>query len=183
MLKATFITLLSLAATTTAFAQTGPTVQTAPAIMLPGAGAGADAGARAADAYPTPNLPDRITFVAPRPQRGTTVPIPEEVVIKFCSGKDGCSVRLGMHNWDDTGRVASREFLFFYNKDTGVWRASTDAAATNQNNVTDHVYQAWSCYFTDGQFENWQNKGDTTKTFGLLSWNEYNADCYITFIR
>jgi hypothetical protein len=136
-----------------------------------------------ADPYPKPNLPDRISFSVGKTQRGTTLEIKEEVVIKFCSGMDGCTVRLGMHNWDDTGRVASREFLFFYNKDTGAWRSSSDAAGANNNNVTEHAYQAWSCYFTDGQYLNWQNKGDPDKSFGLLSWNEYNADCFITFIK
>jgi hypothetical protein len=135
------------------------------------------------DAYPTPNLPDRITYIAPKTKRGTSVDIPEEVVIRFCSGKDGCTARLVMHNWDDTGRIASREFLFFYNKDTGVWRSSADSDGANSNNITQHVYQAWSCYFTDGQYENWQDKGDTQKTFGLLSWNQYNADCYLTIVR
>ncbi|MCP3385203.1 MULTISPECIES: hypothetical protein [unclassified Bradyrhizobium] len=136
------------------------------------------------DAYPTPNKPDRATFVAPKTQRGTTTIIPEEVVVKFCSGKDGCIVRIGMHNWDDTGRVASRHFLFFYNKETGVWRAEAgDAAGTNKNNVTEHVNNSWACYFTDGRYENWQDKGDTDGNFGLLSWNQYNADCYLTLVN
>jgi hypothetical protein len=140
----------------------------------------------AADAYsdPPPALTDRKTFVAPKTSRGTTVPIPEATVIQFCSGKDGCIVRMGMHNWDDTGRVASRHFLFFYNKDAKTWRAELgDTAGTNANNVTEHVNQSWSCYFTDGAYSNWQNLGDTSLDFGLLSWNQYNADCYLTFVR
>lgn len=136
------------------------------------------------DVYPTPNKPDRITFIAPKTQRGTTTAIPEEVVIKFCSGKDGCIVRIGMHNWDDTGRVASRHFLFFYNKQTGAWRSEAgDIQGTNKNNVTEHVNHSWACYFTDGRYENWQDKGDADNNFGLLSWNEYNADCYLTIVN
>jgi hypothetical protein len=139
---------------------------------------------RLLEAYPTPNKPDRATFVAPKTQRGTTTPIPENVVIKFCSGKDGCIIRIGMHNWDDTGRVASRHFLFFYNKETGAWRAeSGDTQGTNKNNVTEHVNNSWACYFTDGRYENWQDKGDTDSAFGVLSWNQYNADCYLTIVN
>ena len=37
--------------------------------------------------------------------------------------------------------------------------------------------------FTDGAYANWQNTGDTSSDFGLLSWNQYNADCYLTFVR
>jgi len=91
------------------------------------------------DAYPDPpaTLADRKTWKATKTQRGTSVSISEADVIKFCSGKDGCIVRLGMHNWDDTGRVASRHFLFFYNKDTRVWRAEFgDWAGANSNNIT-----------------------------------------------
>jgi len=135
------------------------------------------------DAYPDPSFAgktDRKTYVALRGDRGNTISIPEADIIKYCSDKSGCQVRIGMHNWDDTGRVASREFLFFYNKNTGVWRASSDSAGTKGNNVIEHVYQAWSCYFTDGKYTNWVGIGDSGKDFGLLSWNEYNADCFLT---
>jgi hypothetical protein len=143
--------------------------------------------------YPDPpsSLTDRKTYCAPRTMRGTTVPIPEADVIKFCSGKDGCIVRMGMYNWDDTGRVASRHFSFYYNKDSRVWRAGGevtvsalgDTAGTNNNNVTEHVANLWSCYFTDGTYDSWNDKGDSTTDFGLLSWNQYNADCFLTLVR
>src|SRR5262249_47539075 len=130
--------------------------------------------------YPDPNLPDRQSYCVPKTQRGTTLAIPETDVIKFCSGKDGCIVRMGMYNWDDTGRVASRHFLFYYNKDSKVWRAEAgDTTGTNQNGVVEHVANFWSCYFTDGEYENWTGK-DTSSDFGLLSWNQYNADCFLT---
>ena len=137
--------------------------------------------------YPDPGgLTDRKTYCAPRTQRGTTVAIPEADVIKFCSGKDGCIVRMGMYNWDDLGRVASRHFLFYYNQYNKTWRAGYEAgelAGTNQNNTTEHVANFWSCYFTDGAFDNFTDKGDTSSDFGLLSWNQYNADCFLTFVR
>ncbi|MES5484632.1 hypothetical protein QMZ05_17900 [Bradyrhizobium sp. INPA03-11B] len=134
-------------------------------------------------AYPNPVGKGGKTYTVDRTNRGNTVAIPEADIIQYCSDKSGCIVRIGMHNWDDKGRVASRHFLFFYNKDTGAWRAEAgDAEGTNNNNVTEHVFQAWACYFTDGQYQNWQDKGDTTKDFGLLSWNQYNADCFLTLM-
>jgi hypothetical protein len=143
----------------------------------------ADTARLAGPAYPDPPASKGKTYVAPRTNRGTTTPIPEEDVIKYCSDKAGCDVRIGMHNWDDQGRVASRQLLFFYNKDTGVWRSSVgDIQGTNNNNITEHVNNSWSCYFTDGLFENWVDKGDTTKQFGVLSWSQYNADCWVTLM-
>ena len=137
--------------------------------------------------YPDPDpntFKDRKSYCAPRTQKGTTVAIPEDDVIKFCSGKDGCIVRMGMYNWDDTGRVASRHFLFYYNQQTKVWRAEAgDTAGTNQNNTTEHVATFWTCYFTDGAYENGVDKGDTSSDFGLMVWNQYNADCFLTLVR
>lgn len=138
------------------------------------------------DAYnpPPATMKDRWTIKVDKTKRGTSVPIPEDKVIEFCSGADGCIVRLGMHNWDDTGRVASRHFLFFYNKDTKVWRSEFgDWAGANSNNVTEHVAQVFACYFTDGAFSNWRDNGDTSADFGLLSWDQYNADCFLTLVR
>ncbi|MCP3413634.1 hypothetical protein NLM16_05930 [Bradyrhizobium brasilense] len=134
-------------------------------------------------AYPNPVGKSGKTYTVERTSRGSSVTIPEADIIQYCSDKSGCTVRIGMHNWDDKGRVASRHFLFFYNKDTGVWRSEAgDIEGTNNNNATEHVFQAWSCYFTDGQYQNWQDKGDTSKDFGLLSWNQYNADCFLTLM-
>jgi hypothetical protein len=164
-------------------AQAEDVIKTGKAIVLPKADAEAAANASPAIAYPEPSGKGGKAYTVERTHRGSTTVIPEADVIKYCSDKSGCIVRIGMHNWDDTGRVASRHFLFFYNKDTGVWRSEAgDIQGTNNNNATEHVNQAWSCYFTDGQFENWQDKGDTTKDFGLLSWNQYNADCFLTLM-
>jgi hypothetical protein len=55
----------------------------------------------------------RVSFSASKAQRGTTVPIPEATIVEYCSGPEGCLVRMGMKDWDGTGRVASRHFLFF----------------------------------------------------------------------
>lgn len=124
------------------------------------------------------------TFYACKPNRGTTTIIPESVVIKYCSDTNGCIVRIGMHDWDDTERVASRHFLFFYNPVGHTWRAEAgDTQGTNINGITEHVNNSWACYFTDGKYANWQNQGDNDSDFGLLSWNQYNADCFLTFMK
>jgi hypothetical protein len=141
------------------------------------------APAAAGSSYPDPPASKGKTYVALRTNRGTTVPVPEEDVIRYCGDKAGCNIHIGMHNWDNQGRVASRQFLFFYNKDTGVWRTDAgDVQGTNANNITEHVNNSWSCYFTDGLFANFVDQGDTDRRFGVLSWNNENADCWVTIM-
>ncbi|MCP3462139.1 hypothetical protein [Bradyrhizobium sp. CCGUVB23] len=122
----------------------------------------------------------RVIFTVPKTQRGTSVKIPESTIIEFCGGPDGCIVRLGMRDWDSTGRIASRHFLFFYNKDNKNWRSEQgDIEGSNSNNVPQHAGNAWACHFTDGEYVN--NAGaDTTADFGLLSTPDANADCVLT---
>lgn len=126
------------------------------------------------------------TFVVRKIERGTSKDISESVVIRYCSDGDGCVVRMGMANWDDTGRMASRQSLFFYNRNTKVWRSEAgDVAGTNNNNTVEHAFNHWACYLTDGKYNKWSYAGTEDKQleFGLLSWNQYNADCFLTFIN
>lgn len=135
----------------------------------------------AANAYEIAN--ERQTYTAWSAGRGTSVTIPEATVSYLCGDWDGCTLRLGMYNWDNTGRTASRESLYYYNTGLKNWRASAgDAAGRNNNGATEHIMQAWACYFTDGQYINWANVGDTNVNFGLLSWNQYVATCKLTII-
>ncbi len=114
---------------------------------------------------------------------GYTVAIPEQDIAYLCGDFDGCTLRMGMYNWDGSGRTASRESLFYYNSSTKTWRASAgDTAGLNGNGVTEHVMQAWSCYFTDGQYSGFSDLGDYNPNFGLLSWNQYYASCRLTII-
>jgi hypothetical protein len=88
-----------------------------------------------------------------------------------------------MYDWDGAGRSASRHTLFYYNPTNKNWRTGNDAAATNNNGATNHAYgPIWSCYFTDGQYSGWAGLGDNDLDFGLLSWNQYNAECRLTII-
>lgn len=116
--------------------------------------------------------------------RGTSSSIPEARVAALCGDVDGCKVRISMYNWDGNRRTASRETLFFYNASNGNWRdLEGDTQGTTGNNGTQHIIQAWSCYFTDGRYSGWSNLGDTNKNFAVLSWNQYNAGaCRVTLI-
>lgn len=126
---------------------------------------------------------DRATYTAYKSQRGNTVNIPESKVIELCGDIDGCTVRIGMYNWNGTRRTASRETLFYYNSYSRNWRASAgDVEGTTDNNSTQHIINAWSCYFTDGNYSQYYNHGDLNRNFAVLSWNQYNADCRVTLI-
>lgn len=116
--------------------------------------------------------------------RGTSTTIPEARVAQLCGDVDGCKVRIAMYNWDGNRRTASRETLFYYNPSNGNWRdMELDTEGTTGNNGTQHIAQAWSCYFTDGRYSNWSNLGDTSADFAVLSWDQYNAGaCRITLI-
>lgn len=141
---------------------------------------------RSADVEMTPATLDRVTYVAPLSSRGTTVPIPLAEIGRLCGDKDGCTYRLGMYNWDGTGRTASREGLLFYNPVTKGWRASSgtgfDSQGFDANSAVEHVQQAWACYFTDAEYAG-GNGTDLVQGFGLLVWTEYNADCWLTVIE
>lgn len=119
---------------------------------------------------------------APKASRGNTVPISESTIINYCGDFDGCSVRLSMFDWDGARRVASREFMFFYNGDNGNWRTSLDVEGRNGAASTQHVFQSFSCYFTDGEYSGFVDRGDTQRGFGLLSWNEFDAECLLTLV-
>ncbi len=127
--------------------------------------------------------PDRVTFRVYKWERGRTYYISQYTVANLCGDIDGCELRLGMYNWDNTGRVASRESLFYYNSGNRAWRAErSDLWGSDWNGVTEHVMAAWACYFTDGVYNNWSNLGDPNAGFGLLSWSQFNAECFLTII-
>lgn len=137
--------------------------------------------AESASAYELAN--ERQTVTAWSSGRGTSVNIPEQTISDLCGDWDGCSLRMGMYNWDGSGRTASRDSLFYYNNSTKTWRASEgDAYGSNNNGVTEHIMNSWACYFTDGWYINWSNIGDINLNFALLSWNQYNATCKLTII-
>ena len=60
-----------------------------------------------ANAYEIAN--ERQTITAWASGRGTSVNIPEQTIIDLCGDWDGCTLRMGMYNWDGSGRTASRD--------------------------------------------------------------------------
>lgn len=135
--------------------------------------------------YPVaPTSRDRVFFSVTKAERGTTKLVPHDVISKYCGEMDGCTIRLGMYDWDGTGRVASRESLLFYNRVNHAWRVSlNDRAGTDYNGATEHLLQAWACFLTDGKYQSFGNPTDAEEGFGLLSWNQFNADCWLTIIH
>ena len=146
------------------------------------------------DEYRTDAGPGRVTYVATHGTVGTTTPVKITDIVSLCGDKDGCTIRMGMANFDGTGRVASRDFLFFYNPANQAWRASAivgiapgyqlnnDPSGQDDNGTVEHVNQSWSCYFTDGEYSN-QKGSDIQAGFGLLPWTQITADCWMTIIE
>ena len=139
---------------------------------------------------------DRVSYVSTKKSTGNTIPIPLADITRLCGDMDGCKLRLGMLDWgpgpDVNGRVASREFLFYYNPQTKTWRSSANGPCVvpacdpwghDANGTTEHVANAWSCYVTDGEYVN-STQTDTKAGFGLLSWNTpyNNVDCWLTIV-
>ncbi len=133
---------------------------------------------------------DRVSYVAARNQQGNSVSIPVADVTRLCGDMDGCTARLGMYNWDGTGRVAARDFLLYYNPQNRNWRSYTatpvagpvDAAGQDANNAVEHVNNSWTCYMTDGEYSN-SNASEAVAGFGLLFWTQFNAGaCWLTLI-
>lgn len=133
---------------------------------------------------------DRKHYFVPREQRGTSLDIPEADIIELCGDEDGCQLRLGMEGWrGPTGphgkRVAFKSAVFHYEGETKKWRSSyNNNDSDNNNRVSQHVMQVWSCYFTDGKYKNFNNLGDIDTSFSLLSSRDqgYNANCRLTII-
>ncbi|GLS27400.1 hypothetical protein [Marinibactrum halimedae] len=125
---------------------------------------------------------DRSTYSAST--RGTSVTIPEQRVRELCGDIDGCAVRIAMYNWDGLRRTASRDTILYYNSSNGNWRdLQGDTQGTTGNSGTQHIIQAWGCYFTDGRYRNWSNLGDTSKDFAVLAWDQYSGQtCRVTLI-
>jgi hypothetical protein len=64
---------------------------------------------------------ERQTYTAWSSTRGSTVNIPERTIADLCGDWDGCTLRMGMYNWDGTRRTASRSSLFYYNRGNKNW--------------------------------------------------------------
>jgi hypothetical protein len=123
---------------------------------------------------------------------GRTKTIPQDTLKALCADPDGCQVRLAMTRWasDTNTESASVFFTFYYSADDGRWRAShTDAGDANGvdgDETTKHVRNIWgTCFFTDGTYDQYVNKGDKGIGMQLLVWKDYtykNRTCELTLI-
>lgn len=118
----------------------------------------------------------------------STVPLDMNIIVELCGDEDGCMVRGLMRKWSNNTQTeaASRgPYIFTYNDADGHWRLY-DNTGVDGSGGTQHVWQWWDCYLTDGNYSNGSNLGDPGKGLGLLNWNsDYsytNKTCEITFV-
>lgn len=117
----------------------------------------------------------------------STVALDMTIINELCGDEDGCIVRGLMRRWSNntqTQAATRGPYVFTYNDADGHWRLY-DNEGIDGSGGTQHVWQWWDCYLTDGVYSNGSNLGDPGKGLGLLNWNsDYsNASktCEITF--
>jgi len=95
-------------------------------------------------------------------------------IYNICSDGDGCTVTLGMKDWDTNqpGNIASRgPYKFFSGSGGGVkswWRVSdTDWSGKKYDDSVSHIIQAFDCFFTDASLISSGNLYDRGYNFGL----------------
>ncbi len=118
------------------------------------------------------------SLIATKREVLNTVPLDMDKVYDLCRDENGCTVTLGMKDWDDgkPGNIASRgPYRLFLSQTSDWWRLSnTDAEGVDGDGKWKHILQAWDCYFTDAEFIGGTHT-DTSLQFGLLNWNtSYN---------
>lgn len=113
-----------------------------------------------------------------------TVPVDDAFLTEFCQDADGCTIRVGMRDWDpargkgDTVAIGPAHFIISAIKGNGTrdWTYGNGSAAggahgTDGNSGVDHVLVVHNaCYFTDGEYFNGIGT-DTAQGFGLLNWH------------
>ena len=111
---------------------------------------------------------------------GRTKKIPQDTLTALCADPDGCQVRLAMTRWKSNTNTESASvfFTFYYSAGNGRWRASaTDAGNTtgvDGDGATQHARNIWdTCYFTDGTWDQYADKGDKDIGMQLLVWKGY----------
>ncbi len=108
-----------------------------------------------------------------------TVPLDMDRIYDLCRDKEGCNVTVGMRDLrskDAPGEVASTgPHRLFLSQTSNYWRLSTNAVGEDGNGTTEHILNAWDCYFTDGEFVSGSNT-DYSVQFGLLNWNDTYKD-------
>jgi len=108
-----------------------------------------------------------------------TVSLDMDKIYDLCRDKEGCNVTVGMRDprsKDAPGEVASTgPHRLFLSQTSNYWRLSTNALGEDGNGTTEHILNAWDCYFTDGEYIGGSNT-DNTVQLGLLNWNDTYKD-------
>jgi len=115
---------------------------------------------------------------------GRTKTIPNNILEALCGTPDGCEVRLGMTRRDEPNKTETASIVnrFYYFPGDKHWRTNwpRDTSGIIGNGVKQHVMDVWkTCFFTDGTYKNYQDKGDKGTGMQLLVWNENNNLGYL----
>jgi hypothetical protein len=122
-------------------------------------------------------------YVVEAPDNGAspdTVPVSDAILTDFCADADGCLISLYMRNWDgskpgllagDSGyRVALSPPVNGKRQWSMHNTTSSGAVGTDNNGAIEHLLNIYNaCFFTDGEYVNGHEKGDSAG-FGLLNW-------------
>lgn len=126
---------------------------------------------------------------------GSTVPVPDDIMVELCGDRDGCEFRLGLTrwvDWDYRTAAASDGGRLYYDPLNGHWRTDRSVQGTDGDGVIEHPLNAgnrdgdtWdTCYFTDGTYSGFVGLSDGPG-FSLLMWNGYDGaerTCELTLI-
>jgi hypothetical protein len=116
----------------------------------------------------------RLKYSSGDPGAGKTRPIPQQLLEDYCGDYDGCNVTVSMRYWSgfEAEKASRGPNKFYYDVPTRRWRmANTDAAGIDGQGGTQQAMNAWSCYFTDGAYNNFADQGDTAVGMALMIWN------------
>jgi hypothetical protein len=128
---------------------------------------------------------------------GTSREIPMDILDELCGDADGCEFRLGLTRWDTSNYLAAASDggRLYYSPSDGAWRTDrNDGNFVSGDGNIDHVVNGgnsingptWdTCYFTDGDYLNFTQLGDSNRGLSLLMWNGYtgvNRTCELTLI-
>lgn len=116
----------------------------------------------------------RTKYSSGDPGAGKTRLIPQTLLEDYCGDYDGCDVTLSMRYWTgfEAEKASRGPNKFYYDISSRRWRmANTDTAGTDGAGGTQHVLNAWSCYFTDGAYNNFADQGDAAIGMSLMIWN------------
>jgi hypothetical protein len=134
----------------------------------------------------------RINVSLPKNSSKNIVTVPLDQLTLLCGDEDGCTVRLSMNNYGNSGASAhlnapaSVSTLLFLNTISNQWRTSEPSSlrGTFGNGNIEHAISLFNtCYLTDGYFKGSTPSGDKNIGLSLMFWPlSESAGCSVTFI-